>query len=81
MIIFYFWAKKYYLEITVLSCWSSDRLISTIYRFVSCLDFVCTVDYPQGYLVSGSGDSTVSICKLAIMEVLYLSLFCVEVKW
>ncbi|KAH9729794.1 tRNA (guanine-N(7)-)-methyltransferase non-catalytic subunit [Citrus sinensis] len=33
-------------------------------EFVSCLDFVCTVDYPQGYLVSGSGDSTVSICSL-----------------
>ncbi|KAH9729792.1 tRNA (guanine-N(7)-)-methyltransferase non-catalytic subunit [Citrus sinensis] len=30
-------------------------------EFVSCLDFVCTVDYPQGYLVSGSGDSTVRL--------------------
>ncbi|KAL3517594.1 hypothetical protein ACH5RR_020183 [Cinchona calisaya] len=28
-------------------------------EFVSCLAFVCSQDYPQGLLVSGSGDSTV----------------------
>ncbi|XP_065861126.1 uncharacterized protein [Euphorbia lathyris] len=30
-------------------------------EFVSCLAFICTVDYPQGFLVSGSGDSTVRL--------------------
>lgn len=30
-------------------------------RFVSCLAFLWTEEYPQGFLVSGSGDSTVSI--------------------
>ncbi|TQD99290.1 hypothetical protein C1H46_015079 [Malus baccata] len=29
-------------------------------EFVSCLAFVCTQECPQGFLVSGSGDSTVS---------------------
>lgn len=28
-------------------------------EFVSCLAFVCSQEYPQGFLVSGSGDSTV----------------------
>lgn len=27
---------------------------------MSCLAFVCAPDYPEGFLVSGSGDSTVS---------------------
>ncbi|KAF4348258.1 hypothetical protein G4B88_002659 [Cannabis sativa] len=30
-------------------------------EFVSCLAFVCTQEYPQGFLVSGSGDSTVRL--------------------
>ncbi|KAL5796675.1 hypothetical protein ACOSQ2_001495 [Xanthoceras sorbifolium] len=30
-------------------------------EFVSCLVFVITLDYPQGFLVSGSGDSTVRL--------------------
>ncbi|KDP21433.1 hypothetical protein JCGZ_21904 [Jatropha curcas] len=30
-------------------------------EFVSCLAFIRTVDYPQGFLVSGSGDSTVRL--------------------
>lgn len=30
-------------------------------EFVSCLAFICTVDYFQGFLVSGSGDSTVRL--------------------
>lgn len=28
-------------------------------EFVSCIAFLCTPEYPQGFLVSGSGDSTV----------------------
>ncbi|KAJ6412303.1 hypothetical protein OIU84_005378 [Salix udensis] len=30
-------------------------------EFVSCLAFLFTVDYPQGFLVSGGGDSTVRL--------------------
>ncbi|XP_015891515.2 uncharacterized protein LOC107425957 [Ziziphus jujuba] len=30
-------------------------------EFVSCLAFVCTLEYPQGFLVSGGGDSTVRL--------------------
>ncbi|KAL7198762.1 hypothetical protein ACSBR2_021127 [Camellia fascicularis] len=30
-------------------------------EFVSCLAFVCASDYPEGFLVSGSGDSTVRL--------------------
>uniref|UniRef100_A0A5B7C2N8 tRNA (guanine-N(7)-)-methyltransferase non-catalytic subunit n=1 Tax=Davidia involucrata TaxID=16924 RepID=A0A5B7C2N8_DAVIN len=30
-------------------------------EFVSCLAFVCSPDYPRGFLVSGSGDSTVRL--------------------
>ncbi|KAJ0112990.1 hypothetical protein Patl1_03345 [Pistacia atlantica] len=30
-------------------------------EFVSCLTFICTLEYPQGFLVSGSGDSTVRL--------------------
>ncbi|XP_058086714.1 uncharacterized protein LOC131233894 isoform X1 [Magnolia sinica] len=30
-------------------------------EFVSCLAFVCTLEYPQGFLLSGSGDSTVRL--------------------
>ncbi|KAF9622607.1 hypothetical protein IFM89_032506 [Coptis chinensis] len=30
-------------------------------RFVTCLSFVCTQEYPQGFLLSGSGDSTVRL--------------------
>ncbi|CAI9107807.1 OLC1v1007266C1 [Oldenlandia corymbosa var. corymbosa] len=30
-------------------------------EFVSCLAFVCNQEYPQGFLVSGSGDSTVRL--------------------
>ncbi|KAJ0974100.1 hypothetical protein J5N97_016065 [Dioscorea zingiberensis] len=29
--------------------------------FVSCLAFICPSDYPQGFLLSGSGDSTVRL--------------------
>ncbi|KAF8401721.1 hypothetical protein HHK36_012667 [Tetracentron sinense] len=29
--------------------------------FVSCLAFVCSLDYPQGFLLSGSGDSRVCL--------------------
>lgn len=29
--------------------------------FISCLTFVCTPEYPQGFLISGSGDSTVRL--------------------
>ncbi|XP_050263596.1 uncharacterized protein LOC126707905 isoform X2 [Quercus robur] len=34
-------------------------------EFVSCLDFVFTSDYPQGFLVSGSGDSTVRLWDIS----------------
>lgn len=43
--------------------------------FVSCLAFVCPSDYPLGFLLSGSGDSTVRLwdfnsgCLLATCEV------------
>ncbi|XP_050237247.1 uncharacterized protein LOC126686968 isoform X2 [Mercurialis annua] len=30
-------------------------------EFVSCLAFICYADYPQGFLISGSGDSTVRL--------------------
>ncbi|XP_057965250.1 uncharacterized protein LOC131155823 isoform X2 [Malania oleifera] len=30
-------------------------------EFVSCLDFGCSLDYPEGFLVSGGGDSTVRL--------------------
>nr|DAD19583.1 TPA_asm: hypothetical protein HUJ06_021046 [Nelumbo nucifera] len=30
-------------------------------EFVSCLAFVCSSDYPNGFLLSGSGDSTVRL--------------------
>ncbi|PIA44969.1 hypothetical protein AQUCO_01700499v1 [Aquilegia coerulea] len=30
-------------------------------EFVSCLSFVCTQEHPQGFLLSGSGDSTVRL--------------------
>jgi len=33
-------------------------------RFVSCLAFVCASDFLTGFLVSGSGDSTVSNCNM-----------------
>ncbi|KAJ8899294.1 hypothetical protein K2173_018268 [Erythroxylum novogranatense] len=33
-------------------------------EFVSCLAFICTVDYPQGFLLSGSGDSTVRLWEI-----------------
>lgn len=34
-------------------------------EFVSCLAFVCTQEYPQGFLVSGSGDSTVRLWDIS----------------
>ncbi|KAE8009746.1 hypothetical protein FH972_006165 [Carpinus fangiana] len=34
-------------------------------EFVSCLSFVYTSDYPQGFLVSGSGDSTVRLWDIS----------------
>lgn len=34
-------------------------------EFVSCLAFVFTPDYPQGFLVSGSGDSTVRLWDIS----------------
>ncbi|GLT36350.1 hypothetical protein SLA2020_107340 [Shorea laevis] len=30
-------------------------------EFVSCLAFICTLDHPEGFLVSGSGDSTIRL--------------------
>ncbi|XP_050364966.1 uncharacterized protein LOC126783526 [Argentina anserina] len=34
-------------------------------EFVSCLAFVCTQEFPQGFLVSGSGDSTVRLWEIS----------------
>lgn len=34
-------------------------------KFVSCFTFVCSQEYPQGFLVSGSGDSTVRLWDYA----------------
>ncbi|XP_041018737.1 tRNA (guanine-N(7)-)-methyltransferase non-catalytic subunit wdr4-like [Juglans microcarpa x Juglans regia] len=34
-------------------------------EFVSCLAFVSTSEYPQGFLVSGSGDSTVRLWNIS----------------
>ncbi|XP_062085607.1 uncharacterized protein LOC133791703 [Humulus lupulus] len=34
-------------------------------EFVSCLAFVCTQEYPQGFIVSGSGDSTVRLWDIS----------------
>ncbi|KAL6214684.1 hypothetical protein ACLB2K_014116 [Fragaria x ananassa] len=34
-------------------------------EFVSCLAFVCTQELPQGFLVSGSGDSTVRLWDIS----------------
>ncbi|KAM0937121.1 putative transcription factor WD40-like family [Dioscorea sansibarensis] len=48
--------------------------------FVSCLAFVCPSDYPLGFLLSGSGDSTVRLwdfnsgCLLATCEVGHMAL-------
>ncbi|GKU86561.1 hypothetical protein SLEP1_g1073 [Rubroshorea leprosula] len=41
--------------------WSAEswHCIATV--FVSCLAFVYTPDYPEGFLVSGSGDSSAGI--------------------
>ncbi|GLU07564.1 hypothetical protein SLE2022_245190 [Rubroshorea leprosula] len=41
--------------------WSAEswHCIATV--FVSCLAFVYTPDYPEDFLVSGSGDSTISL--------------------
>ncbi|KAI5315938.1 hypothetical protein L3X38_045114 [Prunus dulcis] len=38
---------------------------ASIGRFVSCLAFVCTHECPQGFLVSGSGDSTVRLWDIS----------------
>lgn len=51
----------------ITSITSSKFFIFIFLRFVSCLTFVCNPNFPQGFLVSGSGDSTVS-------EVLFLFL-------
>ncbi|PON55236.1 Guanine nucleotide-binding protein, beta subunit [Parasponia andersonii] len=34
-------------------------------EFVSCLSFVCSQEYPHGFLVSGSGDSTVRLWDIS----------------
>ncbi|GFY98805.1 transducin/WD40 repeat-like superfamily protein [Actinidia rufa] len=34
-------------------------------EYVSCLAFVCALEYPEGFLVSGSGDSTVRLWHIA----------------
>ncbi|KAK9281044.1 hypothetical protein L1049_003936 [Liquidambar formosana] len=40
-------------------------------EFVSCLTFVCTPDYPLGFLVSGSGDSTVRLWDITSGSLLH----------
>ncbi|KAF8394386.1 hypothetical protein HHK36_020594 [Tetracentron sinense] len=40
-------------------------------RFVSCLAFVCTPDYPLGFLLSGSGDSKVCLWDFTSGSLLY----------
>lgn len=40
-------------------------------EFVSCLEFVCTPVYPQGFLVSGSGDSTVRLWDITSGSLLH----------
>ncbi|KAK1352660.1 tRNA (guanine-N(7)-)-methyltransferase non-catalytic subunit [Heracleum sosnowskyi] len=40
-------------------------------KFVSCFTFVCSQDYPQGFLVSGSGDSTVRLWEYASGSLLH----------
>lgn len=37
-----------------------DVLFETLVRFVTCIAFVWNPELPQKYLMSGSGDSTVS---------------------
>ena len=40
-----------------------DVLFETLVRFVTCIAFVWNPELTQGYLISGSGDSTVSYLK------------------
>ncbi|KAF5462663.1 hypothetical protein F2P56_018651 [Juglans regia] len=40
-------------------------------EFVSCLAFVSSSDYPQGFLVSGSGDSTVRLWNVSSGSLLH----------
>ncbi|KZV22531.1 tRNA (guanine-N(7)-)-methyltransferase non-catalytic subunit wdr4 [Dorcoceras hygrometricum] len=42
-------------------CYSIPSLTESSYRFVSCLAFITPLDREQGFLVSGSGDSTVRL--------------------
>lgn len=49
-------------------------------RFVSCLAFVWDSDNPDGLLVSGSGDSTVSDHKIVRMNC-FLPLFFLSLCW
>ncbi|KAK1360363.1 hypothetical protein POM88_044837 [Heracleum sosnowskyi] len=44
---------------------------SPICRSVSCFTFVCSQDYPRGFLVSGSGDSTVRLWEYASGSLLH----------
>ncbi|KAF5727059.1 tRNA (guanine-N(7)-)-methyltransferase non-catalytic subunit wdr4 [Tripterygium wilfordii] len=39
-------------------------------EFVSCVAFLCTLDYPHGLLLSGSGDSTVRLWDISSGSVL-----------
>ncbi|KAF6139995.1 hypothetical protein GIB67_020386 [Kingdonia uniflora] len=51
--------------------WSADtwkcirtvwwKLIHCFGMYISCLVFICTLEYPKGFLLSGSGDSTVRL--------------------
>lgn len=51
----------------------------SIDRFVSCLAFICTPDYPQGFLVSGGGDSTVSVHTLTTFQSFLIHIYqCVK---
>ena len=44
----------------ILLKWFLHPLFEFIYRFISCLVFLCPPEYTYGLLVSGSGDSMVS---------------------
>lgn len=49
----------------------------SIPRFVSCLTFVSSQDYPEGLLVSGSGDSTVSLSRSSESSLSLIDKYCI----